>query len=66
MQPAKNWAAKNVSSPRDGAKDWCDPPAEIERAGLVVVIHVRQEQVAKEALIDHDNMVDAFPADRAD
>jgi len=36
------------------------------RSDGVVVLHVRHEDVAQVLLAYHDNMVEAFPADRAD
>lgn len=36
------------------------------RAGFVVVGLVRQQQMAKVPFATHDDMVDAFPTDRAD
>src|SRR6478609_5943015 len=35
-------------------------------ACFIVVVHVRQQRVAKMAFADYDDMIDAFPADRTD
>src|ERR1700688_1750704 len=36
------------------------------RAGPIVIFHVRQQWVTEVALAEHNNVVKAFPADRAD
>src|SRR6476619_2268519 len=36
------------------------------RAGLIVIFHVTEQQVTEVALAEYDNVVKAFPADRAD
>src|SRR3981081_2507251 len=36
------------------------------RAGLIVILHVRQQEVTEVALAEHNNVVKAFPADRTD
>src|SRR4029077_6352674 len=35
-------------------------------ACLIVVVHIRQQHVAKMAFAYYDDMIDAFPADRTD
>src|ERR1700704_2345804 len=35
------------------------------RAGLIVVLHVRQQHVSKVTLAKHNDMVESFPPDRA-
>ena len=34
------------------------------RAGPIVIFHVRQQQVTEVALVEHNDVVEAFPADR--
>jgi hypothetical protein len=64
MQPTySNWATKNVPGTFDSTKDWCIP---LLSADLAVVFHVRLQQVAEAALIEHDNLVNPFPTDQAD
>jgi hypothetical protein len=36
------------------------------RAYLIVVVHVRQQDVSKVPFAQNDDMIDAFPSDRTD
>src|SRR6202022_991003 len=36
------------------------------RTYLIVVLHVRQQDVTKMSFASHDDMIDAFPSDRTD
>src|ERR1700688_2511103 len=36
------------------------------RTYLIVVLHVRQQDVTKMSFAQHDNMIDTFPSDRTD
>jgi len=56
VQPAENWAAKNVPGPLDGARD----------RRILLVFHVRQQYVTEMPLAEHNNMVKALPSDRTD
>src|ERR1700723_3064082 len=65
MQSAQGWATKNVPGAIDGARNRCIFVKGQMRASSIVRFPVRQQ--AKEvALTEHNNVVKAFPADRAD
>ena len=66
MQPAENWAAKNVPGQFDSARDRRILPQRQMRLYLVVIFHVRQQYVTEVSLAEHNNMVKAFPSDRTD
>jgi hypothetical protein len=66
VQPAENWAAKNLPSPFDGARERRILLQGEMRARAIVIFHVRQQQVTEVALAEHDNVVKAFPSDRTD
>ena len=66
VQPAENWAAKNVPGPLDGARDRRILLQGQMRTDLVVVFHVRQQYVTEMPLAEHNNMVKALPSDRTD
>jgi hypothetical protein len=36
------------------------------RAGAIVILHIRKEYVAQVSLAEDDDMIKAFPSDRAD
>ena len=36
------------------------------RAGPIIIFHVTEQQVTEVALAEHNNVVEAFPADRTD
>src|SRR6266851_7140002 len=57
VQPAENWAAKNVPGPLDGARDRRILLQGQMRTDLVVVFHVRQQYVMEMPLAEHNNMV---------
>jgi hypothetical protein len=66
VQPAENWATKNLPSPFDGARERRILLQGQMRARAIVIFHVRQQQVTEVALAEHDNVVKAFPSDRTD
>ena len=66
VQPAENWAAKNVPGPLDGARDRRILHQGEMRTDLVVVFHVRQKYVTEMPLAEHNNMVKGLPSDRTD
>ena len=66
VQPAENWAAKNVPGPLDGARDRRILLQGEMRTDLVVVFHVRQQYVTEMPLAEHNNMVKALASDRTD
>ena len=66
VQPAENWAAKNLPGPFDGTRERGILLQGEVRAGAIVICHVRQQQVAEVAFAEHDNVVEAFPSDRTD
>ena len=66
VQPAENWAAKNVPGPLDGAQDRRILLQGEMRTDLVVVFHVRQQYVTEMSLAQHNNMIKALPSDRTD
>ena len=66
VQPAENWAAKNVPGPLDGARDRRILLQGETRTDLVVVFHARQQYVTEMPLAEHNNMVKALPSDRTD
>ena len=66
MEPAQDWTAENVT---DGPNGTWHRRILIQGqmgAHLIVVIHVRQQNVAKMPFAQDDDMIDAFPADRTD
>src|SRR4029078_3812190 len=66
VQPAENWAAKNLPGPFDGTRERRIPLQGAMCAGAIIIFHVRQQQVAEVAFAEHDNVVEAFPSDRTD
>jgi len=66
VQPAENWAAKNLPGPFDGTRERGILLQGEMRTGAIVICHVRQQQVAEVAFTEHDNVVEAFPSDRTD
>ena len=66
VQPAENWAAKNLPGPFDGTRERRILLQGEMRARAIVIFHVRQQQVTEVALAEHDNVVEAFPSDRTD
>ena len=66
VQPAENWAAKNLPSPFDGARERRILLQGEMHARAIVIFLVRQQQVTEVALAEHDNVVKAFPSDRTD
>ena len=66
VQPAENWAAKNLPGPFDGTRERRILLQGEMCAGAIVICHVRQQQVAEVAFAEHDNVVEAFSSDRTD
>jgi hypothetical protein len=66
MQPAQNRKAKNVSDGLNGTRTGASLFRGQMRSYLVVVFHVRQQCVPKMSFTQNDDMIDAFPTDRAD
>jgi hypothetical protein len=66
VQPAENWAAKNLPGPFDGTRERRILLQGEMCAGAIIIFHVRQQQVAEVAFAEHDNVVEAFPSDRTD
>jgi hypothetical protein len=66
VQPAENWAAKNLPGPFDGTRERRILLQREMCAGAIIIFHVRQQQVAEAAFAEHDNVVEAFPSDRTD
>ena len=56
VQPAENWAAKNLPGPFDGARERRILLQREMCAGAIVILHVRQQQVTEVALAEHDNV----------
>jgi hypothetical protein len=63
VQPAENWAAKNLPSPFDGARERRILLQGEMRARAIVIFHVQQQQVTEVALAEHDNVVKALPTE---
>jgi hypothetical protein len=63
VQPAENWAAKNLPGPFDGTRERGILLQSEMRADAIVICHV---QVAEVAFAEHDDVVEAFPPDRTD
>jgi hypothetical protein len=54
MQPAENWAAKNVPGQFDCARDRRILPQRQMRPYLVVIFHVRQQYVTEVSLAENN------------
>lgn len=66
MQPAENWATKNVAGPLDSAR-WQRILLQRQMGThLVMIFHVREQYVTEMPLAEHYSMVEAFPSDRTD
>src|SRR5665213_3096461 len=66
MEPAQERRAENLADRLNRARQWRILAQGQVGARLVVVGLVRQQQMAKVPFAKHDDMVDAFPTDRAD
>src|SRR6267378_952024 len=66
MQSAEDWAAKNTPCPLNSARYRRILIQGQVRARLIIVIHIRQQHMAKMPLAEHNNVVKAFPWDRTD
>ena len=66
VQPAENWAAKNLPGPFDGTRERRILLQGEMCAGAIIIFHVRQQQVAEVAFAEHDNVVEAISSDRTD
>ena len=66
MEPAQDRHAENRAGRLNRARQWRILAQGQVRARLVVVGLVRQQKMAKVPFAKHDDMVDAFPTDRAD
>jgi hypothetical protein len=64
MQSAENWAAKNTPCPLHSTRKGRVLIQGQVRARLIIVIHIRQQHMAKMPLAEHNNVVKAFPSDR--
>src|SRR5665213_914429 len=66
MDPAQDRHVENRADRLNRARQWRILAQGQVRARLVVVGLVRQQQMAKVPFAKHDDMVGAFPTDRAD
>ena len=66
MQASEERLGNDAAKGLDGARNRRIFVQRQVRTDLVVVFLIQFEQVAKVPLAKHDNMVQAFPSDRAD
>ena len=66
MQPAQDWLADNTPGCNGGGWYRCILIQGQVTVRAVVVGHVRQQHVTQMAFAKHNDMINAFPADRAD
>jgi hypothetical protein len=63
MEPAQDWTAENVTDGPNGTRYRRIFVQGQVREYLIVVFHVRQQDVMKMSLSQDDEMIDAFASD---
>ena len=66
MEPAQYWTAENVTDGPSGTRYRRILIQGQVRAYLIVVFHVRQQDVTQMSFTQDDDVINAFPADRTD